>query len=156
MQAEVLYDQIPDLDRVFRCPFDSVVRLDGIMGLTLSRCPPFQTQLWICEPHTEIYDHAHPNVETLLVYLCGDLVLRVDGRAFRFDAESTQTNSRKRRGATLEVPAGVKHGLSVGPLGGAFISIQKWPDGEPTLSTDQDWEGRPLGPLHSARLRAVH
>lgn len=149
MTSQIMF-RVPDLSLLFQAPHDAVQHLDGVMGLTIFQQPPYQVQLWLVRPNKEIPDHAHPNCETVLVYISGDLILRVGGKSFTFDEVSVKTNPRMCRGSTLYVAAGAVHGLSVGRLGGAFLSVQRW-NGQ-MKSTDLDWVGDVLGSLHASRL----
>ena len=132
-----------------QCPIDGVEKLDGIMGLSILRQAPYQVQMWLVEPNKEIHDHSHPNVDTLLVYISGRVEIRIPNLTVVFD-EVTTKHPKLCPGSALFVPRGGQHGLSVGSLGGAFLSVQKW-DG-PIQSTDRDWQGQTLGPIHAERL----
>jgi quercetin dioxygenase-like cupin family protein len=135
--------------RLFDAPIDAVQVLDGIMGLTYYRHQPYQVQLWLVQPNKVIPAHTHPDVDTLLVYVSGRVTIQIPEGEFTFNEMTTQ-HPRLRPGSALFVPRGGLHGLRVGELGGAFLSVQKW-QGK-IQSTDQNWQGDVLGPLHKARL----
>ena len=45
--------------------------IDGIAGITLYRSKPFQVQMFICNPNTNIKEHSHPNVDSYELFLWG-------------------------------------------------------------------------------------
>jgi quercetin dioxygenase-like cupin family protein len=130
-------------------PFNGTSDLDGIQGVILYHVPPYQAQLFICQPNVEIPDHSHPSVDTFLVYLSGQVTIRCEKGAYVFDEQTTK-DYRFKSGSFLRVSPGVSHGLSVGQTGCSFISFQQWIDG-PVRKTEQDWKGdQTLGPKHSS------
>jgi quercetin dioxygenase-like cupin family protein len=126
----------------------SLVQHDGIsvvlpgMGLTLYRQPPFQVQLFLFRPNEVIKEHAHPNVDSYEVYLCGQMQLTLDGKP-AYDLEQVKALPDGRcsvNGSMLRIPPGAVHGGTIGPTGGAFISIQYWLNGNPG-PIHEDWIG---------------
>jgi len=131
---------------VFSCPYDAVTYVDGIAGLIVSREGKNQTQLFICQPWVEVPEHCHLNVDTNLIYLSGCMVVRHNSKVYTFNETCTIP-----RGTSLHIRPGEFHSLSVGAIGGAFLSEQSWTRGNPD-STELDWVGQPIGKAHAARL----
>jgi hypothetical protein len=126
----------------------SLVQHDGIsvvvpgMGLTVYRKPPFQVQLFLFRPNETILEHAHPHVDSYEVYLCGEMLLTLEGKTaydlkqvYRLPGGGCSGN-----GQMIRIPPGAVHGGTIGPLGGAFLSIQHWLNGNPG-PIHEDWVG---------------
>ncbi len=114
-------------------------------GLTLFRQDRFQVQMWICPPNSHIPDHSHPGVNNVQVLLSGQVYLRHNG-VLVLSPEEMQTAANvgaRVNGTLVVIMAGETHGAEVGPLGGAFLSIQHWLHEEPT-SVELNWDGPPL------------
>lgn len=139
----------------FRPPCDRAVdAVEGLHGIVMWREGRFQAQCLICAPNTIIPPHAHPNVDSYEVHIDGGvdffvgerrvIPLRVLGRR--------QGDSSAWYGWAVRVRPGVVHRAEVGPHGGAFLSIQHWPEGIPMSSVGHDWAGATMGPRHSAQV----
>lgn len=135
--------------------FDGVVRVGAFSGITLFRMRQFQVQLWLCDPNANIPEHSHPGVDVLQVYIWGQVYLTHNGIVVIGDASMgcTPDGISAAHGTTIRVSPGDTHGAKIGPMGGAFMTIQKWLDGEPR-SVETAWEGEPLSPEHAADLEA--
>ena len=137
-----------------RSQFDGVSRVGAFSGLVLYRQPPYKVQLWICDPSSEIPDHRHPNVDSLLIYISGQFWLRVNGERV-FTPEQIKLDpdgAVNANGTAQRVRPADLHGATIGPKGGAFINIQHWLAGEPQ-SVEIDWIGEPLCEEHALRIR---
>jgi hypothetical protein len=112
------------------------------IGLTIFRSPPFQVQLFILRPHERIVDHAHPNVDSFEVYLCGDMLLTKNFQPAHEEgiACALPDGRCSGNGAMIRIPPGCIHGGWLGEKGGAFLSIQHWLNGNP-VSVHEDWIG---------------
>lgn len=137
--------------------FGGVKFVGDFAQMVLDRRGPFQAQLCLCKPGAEIPDHAHPTVESITWYVTGQVFFRLehDGKMVGLwnpaDITETADGLCSHNGKFIRVPAGVKHGATIGPVGGAFISFQHWLDGEPT-SVDADWRGPALSKEHAKEL----
>ena len=135
-------------------PFaDGLIRVGKFSGITLHRQERWQTQLWLCDPNSEIPDHAHPHVDVMQLYVGGNLALRHKGEQV-IHPEALRVGVAglaMMRGAMLRVRPGETHGATIGPEGAAFITFQRWLDSEPT-SVELDWEGEALSPEHAAKI----
>lgn len=112
------------------------------LGITLFRKDQFQIQQFVFRPNTEIIEHAHPNVESVEMYICGDMRLTLNGKeVFNYDAGETKPDGTcPKNGGLLYLPAGAVHGGSIGPRGGCFLSLQYWINGKPK-PIHLDWAG---------------
>jgi|HubBroStandDraft_1064217.scaffolds.fasta_scaffold32872_5 hypothetical protein len=127
--------------------------VNGNVGLTLYRDGPFQVQLWTFPPRAEIVDHKHPDVDTILVRVAGRFRLRRNGRVIPL-RESGRAEWRGLKTWTDIIAAEDLHGVTVGPTGGAFLSITERKDGRAPESVHLVWEGAPLDERHAADLGA--
>jgi quercetin dioxygenase-like cupin family protein len=134
-------------------PFkDGVVRVGQFTGITLFRQPPYQVQLWTCDPNSNIPEHGHPGVDVVQIYLWGQVHLTHQGQPVVSDDMMVEKEGKSAAyGATIRVRPGETHGAKIGPMGGSFLTLQKWIDGEPR-SVDTAWEGEPLSEDHSKRI----
>lgn len=124
---------------------DVYSRVAGNTGAVLFRDGQFQVQLFLGDPNTEITDHIHPNVDSFEVYLGGDFKFRIHGNYLTQDEILAQQFIQR-------VKPNDWHGGSVGPNGGAFISIQYWLNDIKPTSVHHDWGGTPLDFKHSLIL----
>lgn len=131
--------------RVPPCPFDAISRVGKFTGLVLYRNAPYQVQLWICEPHSEIPEHNHPNMDTLFAYLSGEIYLNVNGVPI-LTPENTrelQDGMCSNAGVYARIGPTDKHSAKIGPRGGSFLNFGMFHDGF-VRSAHLDWEGEPL------------
>lgn len=134
-------------------PADGVSRVGAFSGIVLYRDRHFQVQLWICDPNSFIPEHSHPNVDSIQVYVSGQVYLTKNGKPV-IQAEDLQINENglsSQLGAFLRVDANETHGAQIGPMGGAFLTFQHFHVGEP-VSVEQVWEGPPLSLEHGQTL----
>jgi hypothetical protein len=149
-------------------PFDALrvgthemYHLGSVVAFTLHRAPPFQTELVLLLPtpggHV-VVDHAHPSVDGREVILHGEVHFTIDGVPLYPERLIRRFASKLLpfKVPPLIVPAGTIHGATVGPEGGAFLSIQEWLPGSPPMSTvGLDWTGAPMDDRHARALEAV-
>jgi hypothetical protein len=135
-------------------PIDGFNRVGAFTGLTLFRNGPYQVQLWMCDPNSEIPEHSHPNVDTIQVYVCGQVYLRLNGKLIiepeRLAEETRHFNVFN--GRYIRVGPNDTHGASIGPMGGAFVNFQFFLDGNPR-SVELDWKGDPIDDEHARRIQ---
>jgi hypothetical protein len=133
---------------------NGVRRIGAFTGLTLVRSGQFQAQLWICDPQSEIPDHSHPKIDTIQIYVSGDLQLRLNGKNVMEEPVLEFPEGRcSHNGRWIRVRPNDTHGATIGPRGAAFINVQQW-SGEPT-SAELDWDGPALSEDHRALLDAT-
>lgn len=138
---------------IMQAPIDGITYVGNGPALVVFREPPFQVQLFICLPLTDIPEHTHPNVESFEINVSGDVHFKVEGldvfparvmRDERYDGSGVS----RTWGYATHVGAGVKHSASIGHRGGSFLSVQKWLQGAPT-SVDNDWDGQAMTRTHA-------
>jgi quercetin dioxygenase-like cupin family protein len=115
--------------RPINTPSDGVVFVADTHGIVLYRQPPYQVELFMMKPNTEIKPHIHPNVDSFEVYMGGD----VD---FLCDDKRHVTNVL---GDSIRVHPQSWHGGKFGPRGGCFLSVQKWLNGVNPTFVGNDW-----------------
>lgn len=134
-------------------PFkDGIVRVGAFTGITVFRKPPYQVQLWTCDPNSNIPEHGHPGVDVIQIYLWGQVYLTHKGVPVIGDDLMTEKDGvSSAYGAAIRVLPGETHGAKIGPMGGAFMTFQKWMNGNPR-SVDTAWEGDVLSEDHAKRI----
>lgn len=124
--------------------------LDGIgvtnhgMSLTLFDIYPFKAELFIFRPNEKLVTHYHPNIDSMIVYVAGDLYLEVDGKEVtdRKLIYPDEIGAVACSGANFRIRPGVPHGGSIGPRGGAFLTLQRWMNDDlPPTNAQHDWVG---------------
>lgn len=116
---------IPQNDSLF---FDAINFKDvNTRGLVLYRQYPYQVQLFIIDPNSEIQSHVHPNVDNVEMYLTGDIDFFIN------DNVKIQNNEQK-------VTHDTKHRAKIGEKGGAFLSFQKWLNNTEMTCIVNDWK----------------
>lgn len=134
-----------------------VAYLQNNAMLVLFRCENYQVELINSAPNTEIPDHIHPHVDSFEVYLTGDISFRLNGKKVTdysaFDEPlPLRMASHPLYSNAIRVRPSDWHGASIGPRGGSFLSIQRWPEGSPMTSVVDDWDGKTLDAVHRSRL----
>lgn len=139
----------------FRPPADSTIQaVEGIHGVVMWREGRFQVQCFICAPNTVIPTHAHPNVDSYEVHLDGGVDFFLGERLVipRRVADRREGDHSAWYGWAVRVRPGALHRAEIGPEGGAFLSIQHWPEPLPMTSVGHDWDGETMGPRHTAEV----
>tara|TARA_B100002019_G_C20936000_1_gene434461 strand:+ start:95 stop:583 length:489 start_codon:yes stop_codon:yes gene_type:complete len=117
---------------------------DGMIGFVLHREGQFQTQLFIGEPDVVIPNHIHPNVDSFEVAL--------HGATLRHSGMIILTPESDSAGMALYVGHDHWHGGFASKDGGCFLSVQKWLNGVPPSSVENDWGGDTIGPEHDSKV----
>ena len=133
-----------------RPPFkDAIFFTEVAQALVLYRHGIFQVELYLVKPNTGAPTHSHPGVDSCLMYITGNLEFGDEEGNF----ENLQGFQHARpdgahfllgQSRTIGV---INHSLRCGPQGGAFLSFEKWNEGNPT-SVAENWEGPPVGKEH--------
>jgi quercetin dioxygenase-like cupin family protein len=134
--------------------FAGVSFVGDFAQLVLHRQGQFQTQLCLCKPDAEIPEHSHPNVESVLIYVTGEIDLKIGGQKVYepgsiHETESGGCSQNRHHGY---IAAGQPHSAKIGPAGGAFITCQRWIQGEPQ-TVEMDWQGPALSTEHAEAIR---
>lgn len=130
-------------------------RVGSFSGLVMYRTGQYQVELWIADPNSELPEHQHPNVDQIQVYLSGQVWPTKNGvEMIDKDSLLELPDGRSNlNGVNMRVKPGDKHGLKVGPLGGAFLNFQRWTDGVTPRSIHLDWIGEPLNAEHAVEIK---
>lgn len=124
---------------------DAYYSTEEAVGGVIFRQAPFQVQLFMCAPNTDVPDHIHPNVDSFEVYVGGDIWFRIDG-SYVYEDESKVGQLIHR------VRPNCWHGAKIGNRGGVFFSIQHWLNNKKITSVNEDWDGVPVGNRHKADI----
>ena len=138
--------------RPLKPPHDFFSKVGGNTGTVLFRQAPFQVQLFLNDPNSEIVDHTHPNVDSYEVYVAGDVWFRHKGEVLLTPQVIKTVTPQQLVGWRVRIYPQDLHGASVGPAGGCFISIQHWLNGVAPTSVHLDWDGPPLDERHRETL----
>lgn len=139
---------------IHQLPFDGVTKVGAFSGVVLYRKAPFQVQLWLADPNSEIPDHSHPHIDQIQQYLSGELSMRLNGNvvmpmeAVKDDGTGLSTAKY----AHLRVRPTDNHGATIGPRGACFMNFQYFLDNNPR-SGHLDWEGEPLSHDHAIAIQ---
>ena len=138
--------------KIIRPPFlESIFYTDIAASVVLFRDGPFQVELYIAKPDTEAPYHTHPGVDSILMYLTGDMSFGMNG--VNKDATEWQKPHAEHPdlhmlfGVAVPVLDSAQHNLVTKGQGGAFFSFEKWKDKPPT-SVTANWDGEPTGEIH--------
>jgi hypothetical protein len=164
-------DQNPDVDELYEfskwflseCsaapipPFkDGVHFLAAFVGTTMFRSGPYQVQMWTCAPNSVIPEHSHPGVDNIQIYLWGQVHLTHNGQLVINEDQMVENGGISAAYSyTIRIKPGETHGARIGPMGGSFLTIQKWLDGNPR-SVATAWSGDPLNEEHVRDLKEPH
>lgn len=126
-------------------------------SLILHRDPPYQAQLIIKYPNSIIPEHSHPNVDSIEVYIGGQMHAGVDGVFVSPEHSVCESHSHPlkvaaSRGKAIRIYPGQLHGGVIGSSGGAFLSVQKWLNEVPPSFVQFDWSGPTLNGDHYAAV----
>ena len=145
--------------RPFRPPFKNCIHTTDIAySLCLYREGQYQVELYVCKPNTESPMHSHPNVESISMYLTGDLSFSdIQGKFADLSAYQwpRQDGSHMLLGKTADKNNGTPHALKTGSRGGSFLIFEHWLKDNPSSVTTH-WEGEYVGPMHAKTIEANH
>lgn len=143
--------------KIIRPPFvDGIFYTDIAASIILFRKAPFQVELYISKPETEAPFHSHPGVDSVLMYLTGNMNFGTDYKVN--DYSEFQKPNNEHEGTHLMfgrysiVKDGGVHNLVTKKEGGAFLSFEKW-NGKTPTSVTVNWEGDPTGEMHKAAIK---
>jgi hypothetical protein len=108
----------------------------------LFRNEDMQVQLFNVPSHYIIPAHTHPNVDSIQVYVDGEITFSHRGE-FVFEAigEPVGTEPSSFKWRMIRVGPGDKHGAVAGAAGARFMSIQQWLGGIPPHCVGADYNG---------------
>lgn len=124
-------------NKPFKSPQTDGVRfVKDSQGVVLYRDHPFQVELFTIEPNSIVKPHTHPNVDTIVIYVSGDIDFQRKHKWYNHPFDMFRGRLPY---PAIKISSGVKHAARTGPEGGCFITIQKWlNDSKPKFIGD-DW-----------------
>ncbi len=138
-------------------PFAGAVdHVENLTSVLMYRKDQFQVQLFIVPEGTVIPEHVHPNVDSIEVYVGGNIRFSHSGRftshADEVVAFDGPLGLAKMRGAWIRVKPNDLHGGVFGKGGGVFFSIQHWLNGVKPHCVARDYSGLTMGQDHKAKV----
>jgi len=118
--------------RAFKPPFDAITVYGNMTGMVLYRDGCYQVQMFMAQPNSVAPSHIHPNVDSYELFLSGDLDFIIDG--IKYSHKDAIGYS-----APVRIYPSYWHEGITGPLGGAFLSMQKWLNNTPPSCVGKDW-----------------
>ena len=137
---------------------DCVAVVEGVSGVVLWRDGDFQVQMFICEPHTSIPAHTHPDVDSYEVHLTGGIDFYINDKLVipaKAANKVKKDGSSRCYGWTNRVHPHTSHSAKAGANGGAFLSIQHWLNGVKPTSVGENWDGHTMGKKHNESIEAA-
>ena len=138
---------------------NAIYRTNNASVVVLYRKGQYQVELYIADADDVTPEHNHPGIESIIMYISGDGNTTLNGNAI---ADPTPFwNMTNLNGTSYLFKQRVRldpkdtHGLSTGPRGFAFLSIEKWPDGITPTSVSVHWDGETTGEIHDAQISKV-
>jgi len=146
--------------RPIRPPFKNPIHTTDIAyALCLYRDGRYQVELYICKPNTETPPHKHPGIESVTMYLTGDLAFAKANGEFAdlsMYQKPKENGTHMLLGKTAEINNGDQlHAARMGSTGGAFLIFEHWKDKDP-VSVTTHWEGELVGDQHAKTIEASH
>lgn len=136
-----------------RPPFeDPVYTTDISYSYVLYREGQYQAELYLVRPNTSSPEHSHPGVENIIMVWGGDVSFSQEGKYTDLSEHYQEANSQGTNklfgmcGPNLNGTA--THALYAGAKGGAFLSLEKWPEDRKPSSVTIHWQGEPVDAEH--------
>ena len=138
-------------------PFAGAVSMiEDVTSILLYRRDQFQVQMFAVPEHTVIPEHSHPNVDTIAIYVGGNIRISVAGK-FIFPentlfAMDGPLGLASRRGLQVRLRPNVRHGLVIGEGGGVFFAVEHWLNGIAPHCVAEDYDGVTMGEHHLGKV----
>ncbi len=138
-------------------PFAGAVsRVENVTSILLYRRDQFQVQMFAVPEGTIIPEHTHPNVDSIEVYVGGNIMFSHRGK-YIFQRDEVREldgpyKNASKRGATIRVRPNDLHGGVFGEGGGVFLSVQKWLNGVKPHCVSADYDGVTMGEHHLGKV----
>ena len=144
-------------NKPIRPPFiDGIFYTDIAASVVLFREGPFQVELYISKPDSIAPYHSHTKVDSVLMYLTGNMVFGKNNIEPDFSEYQKPHDTIKDAhflfGKFDYLKEGELHNLTTKEEGGCFFSFEKWHDRVPN-SVTVNWEGELTGELHKSRIK---
>jgi len=138
-------------------PFSGAVsKIQDVTAILLYRKGQFQVQMFAVPEGTIIPEHTHPNVDSIEVYVGGNINFSHSGK-YTCPKEAVFANDgplklSNRRGERIRVRPNDLHGGIFGEGGGVFLSVQHWLNGVEPHCVAADYNGVTMGEDHLAKV----
>ena len=141
-------------------PFeDPIYTTDISYSYVLFREGQYQAELYLVRPNTSSPPHSHPNVENMIMIWGGDVSFSQNGQYFDLseaNKESNDDGTHKLFGVCGPLLTDKdNHALFAGKRGGAFLSLEKWPEGVTPNSVTINWSGDAVDEGHQKIIQQV-
>lgn len=138
-------------------PFAGAVStVENVTSILLYRRDQFQVQMFAAPEGTVIPEHSHPNVDTIAIYVGGNIRMSVAGKFIYPEntlfAKDGPLGLASRRGLQVRLRPNVPHGLVIGDGGGVFLAVQQWLNGIAPHCVSEDYDGLTMGPDHLSKV----
>jgi hypothetical protein len=136
-------------------PFAGAVStIENVTSILLYRKGQFQVQMFAVPEGTVIPEHTHPNVDSIEVYVGGNIRFSHSGKYVYREDELFENPAglASRRGLTIRVRPNDLHGGTFGPGGGVFLSVQHWLNGVKPHCVAADYNGVTMGNDHLSKV----
>lgn len=134
---------------------ESVWKIEDVTSVLLYRKAPFQVQMFIVPPKYTIPEHTHPNVDSIEVYLGGEIRFSHGGKYVLTEEQASghwPDGTALKRGVRIRVRPYDLHGGTFGEHGGVFLSAQEWLNGVAPHCVAADYTGTVMGPDHFSKV----
>ena len=143
-----------------RPPFEDLVYVTDISySYVLFREGQYQAELYLVSPNTSSPEHSHPGVENIVMIWGGNVHTVQNGKLLDYSEhykESAENGTNKLFGmCSKKLTDDQTHALIAGDKGGAFLSLEKWPEGVRPDSVTINWKGEPVDPAHGKIIKTL-
>lgn len=138
-------------------PFSGAVsKIQDVTAILLYRRDQFQVQMFAVPEGTIIPEHTHPNVDSIEVYVGGNIMFSHSGK-YSYPKDGLfgmngPLGCASKRGTTIRVRPNDVHGGVFGEGGGVFLSVQHWLNGVKPHCVAADYNGLTMGEDHLAKV----
>ena len=134
----------------------AVTRIENVTAILLYRRDQFQVQMFAVPENTIVPEHTHPNVDSIEVYVGGNIMFSHSGKYIvpqeQLHAMNGPLGLASRRGLQVRVRPNDVHGGVVGEGGGVFLSVQHWLNDVKPHCVAADYSGIAMGEHHLAQV----
>jgi hypothetical protein len=121
----------------------------------MERRGQFQVQMFAVPGNTVIPEHTHPNVDSIEVYVGGNVHFSHSG-SYSYPRETLHEQGPRglssKRGTLIRVRPNDLHGGVFGEGGGVFMSVQHWLNGVKPHCVASDYTGVTMGERHLSQV----
>lgn len=143
-----------------RPPFEDPIYVTDISySYVLYREGQYQAELYLVRPNTSSPDHSHPGVENIIMVWGGDVSFKQNQTYHdltKYYEEPSENGTNKLFGMCSDkLTDSQTHALFAGNKGGAFLSLEKWPEHIRPNSVTINWAGEPVDENHGKMIKTL-